>query len=123
MTNKEISMIYEGLQSLREDATLRFPARTSFIIVRNLRLIQPIVDSIVETRNLILVKLGMSNPLNPGEYTIPPENRESFIKQMEELDQVDNDLTLYKIKCSDIESLNLPINVMDALFPMIEEES
>ena len=45
-----------------------------------------------------------------------------FLKEMDKLDTVENEVILQKIKWRDISSLNLSVQAMEALYPMIEEE-
>ena len=59
MTNNEILSLYEGLQSVKNSGDIKFPARTTFIVVRNMKTLEPIVDAIVEAKNGLLKELGI----------------------------------------------------------------
>lgn len=119
MTNKELYNIWEGIQQAKEIA---FPARVTFALVKNTKMIMPIVESLVEARNQLLRAYGEEDPEIAGKFTILPGKVKEFTQEMEALDKIENDITFQKIKMSDIESLNLSVQVMEALFPMIEEE-
>lgn len=123
MTNNEVLSLYEGLQSVKNSGDIKFPARTTFIVVRNMKTLEPIVDAIVEAKNGLLKELGTPDEKNPGSFFIPEENRQKLAQQMEDLDNIDNNIEFKKIKWEDIEPLNLSIQAMEALYPMIEEEN
>lgn len=65
----------------------------------------------------------MPDESNPGSYFIPEENREILTKELETLDSIENEIKFQKIKWEDIKNLNLSIQAMEALYPMIEEEN
>ena len=120
MKNKEIMVVFVVLQNARNDTSIKFSARTTFAIVKNMKMLQPIVEAIMETRTQILKDLGTPN--GNDTYFIPEENRAGFLKEMDKLDTVENEVILQKIKWRDISSLNLSVQAMEALYPMIEEE-
>ena len=123
MKNKEIMTIYEGLQKARSDTNIKFSARTTFIIVCNIKMLEPIIEALVESKNELLQKFGTPQASNPGSYFIPEENRVVLSKELETLDSMDTEVKFQKIKWEDIEDLNLSIQIMEALYPMIEEEN
>lgn len=123
MKNKEIMVVFEGLQNARNDTSIKFSARTTFAIVKNMKMLESIVDALIESRNQLLQKLGVPDESNPGSYFIPEENREILTKELETLDSIENEIKFQKIKWEDIKNLNLSIQAMEALYPMIEEEN
>ena len=46
MLNKDIVTMYRGLTSLASDLETKLPAKVSFAIVRNIKLLTPIVEDI-----------------------------------------------------------------------------
>jgi len=122
MTNFEIQSLFNGLATVRQDATMRLPARTSFTITRNIKLLQPIVEDMAESRIKVLETYGTRDEANPGMFNIPPENRQKVTEELEALDKVDNDVSLIKIKLSDLDHVELSVQVMEQLYPLIEEE-
>ena len=123
MKNKEIMIVFEGLQNARNDTSVKFSARTTFAIVKNMKMLESIVDALIESKNQLLQKLGVPDESNPGSYFIPEENREILTKELETLDSIENEIKFQKIKWEDIKNLNLSIQAMEALYPMIEEEN
>ncbi len=123
MKNKEIMVVFEGLQNARNDTSIKFSARTTFAIVKNMKMLESIIDALIESKNQLLQKLGVPDESNPGSYFIPEENREILTKELETLDSIENEIKFQKIKWEDIKNLNLSIQAMEALYPMIEEEN
>ena len=123
MKNKEIMVVFEGLQNARNDTSIKFSARTTFAIVKNMKMLESIVDALIESRNQLLQKLGVPDESNPGSYFIPEENREILSKELETLDSIENEIKFQKIKWEDIKNLNLSIQAMEAFYPMFEEEN
>lgn len=123
MINSEILSLYEGLQTIKNSGDIKFPARTTFTVVRNMKTLEPIVESLIEAKNQLLKELGIPDEKDPNSFFIPENNRKKFTQQIEELDNIDNDIEFKKIKWEDIEPLNLSIQAMEALYPMIEEEA
>lgn len=122
MLNSVIESIYAGLINLRQDATMRLPARSMFALSQDLRLLQPIVEDIQNTRVQILQRLGVQDEENQDSFFIPPENRETLQHEMEALDNIDNNVELRKIKLSDLDNINFSLDIMNDIFPLIEEE-
>lgn len=123
MTNKEIFSIFEGLTNLRQDASMRLPARSMFALSQDFRILQPIVEDIQTTRTELLNKYGTPDKEQPTTFQIPPENRDILMKELDQLDAVENDVKLHKIKLADLEDVSLSFETMDSLFSIIEEES
>lgn len=117
-TNQQVSEMYEALAGVQKK-NLTFPAKVSYAIVRNLKILNPMYEDIIEVRNKIIT----SNSKQEGEYfRVLPEKQDYVNSELKSLAAVPNeDISLTKIKLKDIESLDLPIDVMEGLFPMIDE--
>ena len=121
MTNKEIISSFEGLQNLRQAATQRLPARITFAIIRNLKILQPIVEDIQIAYNELLSKYADPIQEQPGQFKVKDGCLDQLNEEMNALYSVDNDLPLAKIKFSDIENLSFSLSETDALYFMIED--
>lgn len=119
MLNKDAYEIYVGLSQINN---LNIPARVAFALVRNKKLLEPIVQTYVEVKDNLLRTYGIEDENEPGKFTIPPEKVEQFSTELTGLNYEDNEVLLQKIRMSDIESLNLSLQMMETLYPMIEEE-
>lgn len=120
MTNREIEDAYVALTKLQENAELRFSAGVAYAIVRNMKILKPIVEDIVLTRIKILQKYGDPIDDQPGYY-IPKEGQEETLeKALKELEQIDNDINIYQIGMSALNSVDLSIADMEALYFMVD---
>nr|DAM21847.1 MAG TPA: Protein of unknown function (DUF1617) [Caudoviricetes sp.] len=68
MLNKDIVTMYRGLTSLASDLETKLPAKVSFAIVRNIKLLTPIVEDIDFARQSVAATYGVEVD---GGYSIP----------------------------------------------------
>lgn len=121
MTNRDIQVNYEALISLKNRNELRFPAKTAYAVTRNLRLLSPIYQDIMNTRQAFIAKHADPSPDNPGMWNIKEGHIEELDKELTNLDKTDNKIILYTITFDDISNLDISIEDMDALYFMISE--
>ena len=119
MKNSDIMSCYEGLTNLRKVANRRLPARTSFAIIRNLKTLQPIVEDIQTAYNELVLKYA--EPVEEGQYKVKPGCLEDFNREATNLYNVDTEVSIVKIKFSEIENLDFTLNETEALYFIIEE--
>ena len=119
MLNKDILSTFEGLQSLRQEANRRLPARTSFAIVRNVKTLQPIVEDIQSSYNELIMKYA--EPIEGEKYRVKEENMGEFTTELNNLYSLDTEVPIIKIKFSDIEDLDFSLEETEALYFMIED--
>lgn len=119
MLNKDIISTFEGLQNLRQAANRRLPARTSFAIVRNSKILQPIVEDIQAAYNELIMKYA--EPVEEDKFRVKQENMKDFTTELNSLYNLDTDIQIVKIKFADIENLELSLEEIEALYFMIED--
>ena len=119
MKNQEILTCFEGLQKLRQAADRRLPARTSFAIVRNIKTLQPIVEDFQDAYKELLVKYAI--PIDGDRYQVKEENIATFNTELENLQNLEVDFQIIKIKFSDIENLDFSLDETEALYFMMED--
>lgn len=122
MLNKDLVQIYDNLYRLRECSDIRFPAKVSFCIMRNIKILLPTVEAFEFARTTILQTYGAPAEDKPGFYKIDDDKIDAAMQELTNLENIDIKVEFQKIKLQDIESLNLSIQDMDALYPMLEEE-
>lgn len=122
MLNKDLVQIYDNLYGLRERNEVRFPAKVSFCIMRNIKILLPTVESFEFARTTILQTYGIEAEEKPGFYKIESDKTEIALQELADLENTEVEMTLQKIKLQDIENLDLSIQDMEALYPMLEEE-
>lgn len=121
MKNKDIITAFEGLSNLRQAATQSLPARISFTIIRNLKTLQPIVEDIQMTYNDLLQKYADPIEGEDNQYQVKDEYRDIFTKEVNDLYDMDTEVSITKLKFSDIENLNFTLGEIDSLYFMIED--
>lgn len=120
MLNKDIISSFEGLQKLRQAASRRLPARTSFAIVRNIKTLQPIVEDIQTAYNELIMKYA--EPIEGDKFRVKEENMSEFTTELNSLYNLDTEVPIVKIKFTDIENLDFSLEETEALYFMIEDE-
>lgn len=119
LTNKEIINIYPILSKLKNGGK-SFPVKVAYAIARNLKTLRGIVEDVDPLRLSILEKYGEIQEDN-NTYLIPPENKDIVVKELDDLDSVENDIKVYTIKLEQLDGYDLSVEEMEAIDFMIEE--
>ena len=120
LTNEQICDYYIALSNLKDSKKL-LPVKVSYAIVRNIKLFQPIVESVDTVRLEVLVKYGTPSVSQSGSYDIPPENIEVVGKELKDLGSSENEVNVLTIKLDALDGYELSVEEMDALYFMIDE--
>lgn len=120
--NRDIITMYQGLSQLASNEGMRLPARVSFAVVRNLKMLIPIIEDIDMARQSIAETYGTLDIDNPTQYRIPENNRDIVNQELDAIMETEVDVPLVKIKMTEIEDLNISIAMAEALMFMVEEE-
>lgn len=120
--NRDIITMYQGLSQLASNEGMRLPARVSFAVVRNLKMLIPIIEDIDMARQSIAETYGTLDIDNPTQYHIPENNRDTVNQELDAIMETEVDVSLVKIKMTEIEDLNISIAMAEALMFMVEEE-
>ena len=120
--NRDIITMYQGLSQLASNEGMRLPARVSFAVVRNLKMLIPIIEDIDMARQSIAETYGTLDIDNPTQYRIPENNRDTVNQELDTIMETEVDVPLVKIKMTEIEDLNISIAMAEALMFMVEEE-
>lgn len=117
MTNNEIIKLYRGLDRLSQDDSLKFSVATCFLLFKNKKILTPVIESIKETRMILLKKYGTPQD---GGITIPNERLPEFQKEYNELMDTENEIELNKISIEDLKDIKIDMKTMEDLFPIIK---
>lgn len=120
--NRDIIIMYQGLSQLASNQEMRLPARVSFAVARNLKMLIPIIEDIDMARQSIAETYGTLDIDNPTQYRIPENNRDTVNQELDAIMETEVDVPLVKIKMTEIEDLNISIAMAEALMFMVEEE-
>lgn len=120
--NRDIIIMYQGLSQLASNDEMRLPARVSFAVARNLKMLIPIIEDIDMARQSIAETYGTLDVDNPTQYRIPENNRDTVNQELDAIMETEVEVPLVKIKMTEIEDLNISIAMAEALMFMVEEE-
>lgn len=119
MKNIEVFSLYEGLYEISQNKDLKLNIKVCYVLAKNKNNIQPLYNAIIETRQRLLDKYGEAK--DDGEWNIPKEKLNEFMKQWNDFMDVDNFVVLQKVKLSDLDEEQVGIELMEKLLPIIEE--
>lgn len=122
LKNKQIIENYEFLQASFNNNVKYFPAKVSFIIMKNIKSFSTLAQEIYLMRDNIIKHYGMPNTNEDDTYVISKESREFAQKELDDLIELEQEVNILKLKFSDIENLEFTMNQMEAIMFMIEEE-
>ena len=119
MKNWEIKQLYTGLIELSKDTDLKLNVKTSFIIAKNILVIKPIYELILQEEEKIWKKLGRTNP--NGSITIPVDLVDQWKEETEELNNIENEVKLQQIGLNELENEKISIATMMKIMKIIKE--
>lgn len=119
MKNSEIKQLYNGLIDLTSSTELKLNAKTSFTIAKNKMLLQPLYELISAEEEKIWKTLGRPN--SEGGITVPAELVNELKKQLQELNDIDNEIEIQKISLDDFGDEKISIATIQKLMLMIKE--
>lgn len=119
LTNLDLVGLYNRLIEQKETS---FPARVSFIIARNEKKIWDILQDYLNAKNKAIEKYCTPVDGEPSKFALPPQGS-PYWEEMKELDNTENEIEFKKFDIDDLKDMELSLEVMSALLPMIEEET
>ncbi len=122
MINNKILEMYNSLTDLQKKTDLILPIRVSYTIIRNINMLQPIIEDIDKMRLSILEKYGKQKSAedNRVEYEIAKENLETVGAQLTDLLSVDTPFEPVTIALEDIDNCTLTIEEVNKLYCIIK---
>lgn len=116
MKNFEILNTVTTLNSFEMSKT-SLPVKVGYTILQNRQRMRQVIEPFEEARNQIIKKYSHGKmELSPSD-----EGYAECAKEIDELGREEQDIDLKKIKLNDIESLELPSDLIGALMCMLEE--
>lgn len=116
MKNHKIYSMYDTLMELKDK---EMPVKVSFPIARNLTILKPIATDIYQQRMGIIAKYR-----DPNDATlIKTEYIDICNQELEELAEIDTEVTLVKIKLSDLpDDFNVTPQQLVMIQDILEED-
>ena len=130
MKASEIQKTYQGLMGIK---VKRVPIKMSFVLSRNLKKMEEVVQDIDSKRNDLLRVYGDKDDDGQlkvgdnGEITVPAKDVPKFMADVSEMLNADIEITLDKVSMADIEKCdqdgydNLTVEEVSALECMLDE--
>lgn len=121
---KEIYAMYDAITALSKEKTAM---PTAFYIAKNTKVIKEEAASIDEARQKIIMDYaekredGSVNTQENGMVKINDANLVFFTEQLNSLLDAEIDLPIKKIPLNTLNSINLPIDMIEALIPIIDD--
>lgn len=115
LTNIEIINLTEGLINLKQDNSNILSIKVGFHIIKNIKILTPIYESIIEMRNDIIQKYANNN-------YIEEKNLDIANAELLELANLKNEIELNKISLNDIAELKITLELLDKISCIIDED-
>lgn len=121
LTNMQIYNYANNLADAFSDPNTKFSVKVNFYLIKNKNLLTELAKDIEQNRIDIIQKAGSLNE-ETNQYDVPDEKMEEVIKELNELFDCTQEVTIYKVKIEDLgEKMMLSTKQMDALMFMIED--
>ncbi len=122
MTNGSILANVNKLATLLNSCNVAFPASISYKIIRNYHILQDLEITINQARDQIINQMYEPVIEEPGTYKPKKGLTRQAKEEMEALYKVENEVSLQTINFSEIARMELPLEVMDAIYFMVKED-
>lgn len=119
LTNEEIYLINQKLNSSFKQSNQYLPARINFYIQKNKKIIADLASVIEEARNTIILEFG--SPDEEGRVIISQDKVSEANKEIYDLFSIKQEINIDLISLESIENYSFTMDQMEALMFMIEE--
>ena len=122
---KEIFDMYEAINALSQEKTAM---PTAFYIAKNIKVIKEEMTTLDETKRQLIANFGEKDPegnlivQESGLVKIEDNNLPLFSEEMKKLMEMEIDLPIKKIPLSSLTQINISINLIETLLPIIEDD-
>lgn len=121
MTTMDAIVLYEKLGELSTRDT-KFPISLSFKFLRNAKILEPIIMAFNEARDNAIRQGGTPSDDNPDEVIVPNENINAINQEIKALSMEPIDIELVPVKLSELEGLDLNMQDLAGIYPIIQNE-
>ena len=119
MKNKEIFELYTALSTILGEPSKELGIRTKFKLAKNQIAIDKIYELVQKQHNSIIERYGEEK--ENGVITVPPEKIDITRKEINELMEINNEITLEKINLDELDGAPITSETLMKLMPIIEE--
>lgn len=121
LTNQEIVQVTEGLNRLRTGDLQMLPIEVGYLIIKDLKLLEPLCAAIDSMRESVGIKYGERK--DNGSYQIKEENLGVAQRELEALSSIENTVELDLIPLAALNGLSFPLDVIYQIYPIINGEA
>lgn len=118
LTNQQIYTRFIEMEQFLQSYNDYISIKIAFYIQKNFQNLKQASELIEMGRNNIVKNYGV---INDDEIEIKAENKEMFLKELEDLFSIEQDLDIKMIKLEDLGNIQLTPVQMQALMFMIED--
>lgn len=118
MTNREVINLFNALYTISKYDSLNVDVTTCFLLAKNKRTLEPLCQSILETRKVLFNKYGQ--PDRNDQIIVPQQDVAAFTEEYDRLMNIPVDVELNKIPIENLKGLKLKMDIMEDLLPIIE---
>lgn len=98
----KLSQVVSSQEALKTLSTKLLPAKIAYKIQKNLRLLEPETTQYEKLRSqLIMEKYGEEEVEGSGEFRVPPSNLAEFLKELNELLELEIEADIQKVTLPD----------------------
>lgn len=117
---KDIIRLYDTMNKIseREDSK-NAPIDIKFLLVRNMRSLQPVWTDFIEARRELLITNSVPIEENSEDRRATSEQLEYINNEIAKLEKVEVEVAIAPISLAKLESLNLSVQEIDGLYPII----
>lgn len=120
---RDIVYLYDTIGKISErEGIENAPTDVKFLLVRNARALQPIWVDFMEARRNLLISNSSPVSENSEDRQATPEQLRHINSEIAKLEQVEVEVAIAPISIARLESLNLDIQEMNGLYPIIVNE-
>lgn len=120
LTNMEIYNMATILNEEFADGSLKLPIKINFFLQKNIQTLLNLTREIEDARLEVARKYGELTE-DGTSYQVPEESIADASKELNELFEASQEVNIHIFKIDDLEGIDLTMNQMNALMPMIEE--
>ncbi len=115
----KLRILVEATEAIQKLLDLRLPSKTSFKIQRSLRPILSELETFENERKALIQRFAQ--PDDDGRLQIPPDKMDEFLKEMNDLLDVEIDLSVSKISIEELGDTEMSVRDLLLLEFLFEE--
>ena len=122
LTTRDIVFLYDTVAKIANKQDIeRAPIDVKFLLVRNIRAMQPIYQEFIDARKKLLLE-NSTEIEGTADRRATAEQAVYINNEIEKLEAVEVEIPISSISLSKLEALNLDVVELSGLYPIIANE-